>query len=306
MNPARDRSAAGSNRIWRAGSREIVLDHPLVVGILNVTPDSFTDGGNFFSPDAAMLHAEAMIADGVDLIDVGGESTRPGAISIEAADEATRVVPVIRAIRERWPSMPLSIDTVKSDVAKAALDAGADIINDVSAMRLDPAMAILAGNSGCGVVLMHSRGDVATMATYQHARYDDVASEVLTELGSQLVAAENAGVDRSAVVLDPGFGFAKRSEHSMRLLHDLERFAAYNVPVMVGVSRKRFVAEAMRQKAGPESTQPATWAIDDRDSGTAAVNVMALERGATLFRVHNVRVNRRALDAAWSILTETV
>ncbi|MDO8502213.1 MAG: dihydropteroate synthase [Gemmatimonadaceae bacterium] len=304
MRTARDRSATESARVWRAGSREVPLDRPIVVGILNVTPDSFSDGGNFFSADSALEHAAAMIADGADIIDVGGESTRPGAAPVEAADEAMRVMPVIRAIRDRWPSVPISIDTVKSDVAAAALDAGADIVNDVSAMRLDPAMPLLVGKSGCGVVLMHSRGDVKDMATYVHATYENVVEEVMAELNSQLLVAEEAGVDRTAVVMDPGFGFSKKSRHSMTLLMELGRFTALDAPVMAGVSRKRFVREAMKHREHTErAADEHPFTPEDRDTATAAVNVMALERGAMLFRVHNVRVNRTALDAAWTILT---
>lgn len=300
MIAARDRSAAGSNRIWRVGSREIVIDRPLVVGILNVTPDSFSDGGNFFAPDAAIAQAERMIADGVDIIDVGGESTRPGAVSIEAVDEASRVLPVLRELRERWPTVLLSIDTMKADIAEAALESGANIVNDVSAMRLDPAMPSVAARWKCGLILMHSRGGMESMATYQHADYEDVTLEVIAELGSQLLFAEDAGVDRAAVVLDPGFGFAKRGQHSMNLLRELERFAAaFDVPVMVGVSRKRFVGEAMLGRRAP--TAPDRM-IRDHDAATAALNVMALERGARLFRVHDVRTNRRSLDAAWAVL----
>ena len=279
-------------RTWRAGSREIVLDHPILMGILNVTPDSFSDGGKFFSPGAAIDHAARMIADGAEIIDVGGESTRPGAEPVSVEEEIGRVLPVVRMLHERWPSVAVSIDTTKAAVAEAALKAGAAIINDVSAMRLDAAMPLAAGRSGCGVILMHSRGNVSDMATYEHAVYSDVTREVISELGSQLLVADEAGVDRKSIVLDPGFGFAKRSEHSAQLLRDLRRFATLDAPVMVGVSRKRFVREASHSLA-PE----------DSDAATAAVNVMALERGAMIFRVHNVRLNRRALDVAWSMLT---
>jgi dihydropteroate synthase len=292
---ARDLPAAGSARKWRVGSREMVVDHPIVMGILNVTPDSFSDGGNFFSPDAAITHVEQMIADGADIIDVGGESTRPGAVPVNAAQEADRVVPVIRAIRQRRPDVFISVDTTKAGVAAAAIDAGADIINDVSALRLDPEMAPLAGRTGAGVVLMHSRGTVADMATYEHARYDDVVREVMSELNSQMLLAEEAGVDRKSIVVDPGFGFSKKSEHSVQLLHALRRFEAFDTPVMVGVSRKRFVREAMLDSVSTPS-------LDDQDSGTAAVNVIALERGAMIFRAHNVRATKTALETAWSIL----
>jgi dihydropteroate synthase len=266
------------------------------MGILNVTPDSFSDGGNFFSIDDAVEQAEKMLEDGAEIIDVGGESTRPGAVPVEAAQESDRVVPVIAEIRKRWPGVIVSIDTTKASVAEEALDVGADIINDVSAMRLDPLMAPLAGRCNAGVVLMHSRGNVEEMATYAHAAYHDVVGEVMSELSSQLLAAEEAGVDRKNVVLDPGIGFSKRSEHSIRLLNELPRFASLDTPIAVGVSRKRVVREALLNSVSLPT-------MDDRDSATAAVNVMALERGAMIFRVHNVRASRNALETAWSILS---
>ena len=201
MRSFRDRSAAEPFRFWRAGSREILLDHPIVMGILNLTPDSFSDGGNFLSLDAALDHARMMIEEGADIIDVGGESTRPGATPVSAEDEIARVLPVVKAVSERWPEIPVSIDTTKSRVAAAALEQGADIINDVSAMRLDAEMPIVSARSGAGLVLMHSRGGVADMATYESAIYTDVAGEVLSELGSQILAVEEAGVHTGQVVL---------------------------------------------------------------------------------------------------------
>lgn len=295
MTLTRDQLAIGTPRMWRAGSREILLDHPIVMGILNVTPDSFSDGGNFFSVDSALVQAERMLEDGAQIIDVGGESTRPGAVSVEAAQESDRVVPVIGEIRKRWPNAVISIDTTKADVAARSLDAGADIINDVSAMRLDPEMATLAARSEAGVVLMHSRGGVDDMATYNNAQYHDLVSEVMSEINSQLLFAEEAGVDRKNVVIDPGLGFSKKSEHSTLILQQLRRFASLDTPVMVGASRKRFVREALLNSVSMPS-------LDDSDSATAAVNVMALERGAMIFRVHNVRATRNALETAWSIL----
>ena len=298
-----------SPRIWRLKSRELVLDHPIVMGILNITPDSFSDGGSFFSADAALAHAERMIADGVDIIDVGGESTRPGAIAIEIAEEWERVVPVIREMAQRFPDIPISIDTTKADVAAAALDAGAEIINDVSALRLDPEMSRTAARWQCGVVLMHSRGDVSNMATYDNAIYDDIVEEVMQELGSQLLLAEEAGVERKAIVLDPGFGFSKKPDQSWELLRDLARFKVFDVPLMVGVSRKRMLS----QSSGPWLSDPEWYsradsmgrielALDEKDDATAKVNAMALELGASIFRVHNVALTRRALDAAWANL----
>lgn len=281
-------------RRWKAGSREIVLDRPIIMGILNVTPDRSSEGGNSYSPDAALERAAAMIDEGVDIIDVGGEATLPGAGPAAADDEIRRVVPTIRAVRERWPDLPLSVDTAKSGVARAAIEVGADIINDVSALRLDPVMPIVAGSSGCGVILIHSRGGISDMSTYAHANYTNVTTEVIAELTAQMLVADAAGVDRKSLVVDPGFGFSKKSEHSIRLLRELERFSSLDVPIMVGVSRKRFVREA----AG--ITSPGA---DDSDGATTAVNVIALERGARIFRAHNVKMARRALDTAWAIHT---
>ena len=294
MSLARDLSAAGSSRSWRTGSREIKLDRPIVVGILTVTPDSFSDGGNFFSPDAAIERGAAMLAEGVDIIDVGGESTRPGAASVSEEEELRRVGPGLNTLRDFWPKLPISIDTTKTVVAAESLAAGADIVNDVSGMRLDPGMIQLAAATGCGVILMHSRGTVEEMATYQHAVYgDDPTGEVMAELEERIVVLENGGVERDRIVLDPGFGFAKKSEHSMSVLRNLSRFNALGCPVMAGPSRKRFVKELV---GGDDAT------IEDRDIGTVAACVMALERGARLFRVHNVHAARRALDVAWNIM----
>jgi dihydropteroate synthase len=284
----------GSPRIWRLKSRELLLDHPIVMGILNVTPDSFSDGGNFFSPDDALGHAMKMADEGADIIDVGGESTRPGAVPVEAAQESDRVVPVIEELHRQVPDLVISIDTTKADVARAALNAGASIINDVSAMRLDPEMAVAASSMNAGVVLMHSRGDVTNMASYQHAVYKDVVRDVLDELGSQLLLAEEAGVDRKNIALDPGIGFSKRTEHSRELVEKLEQFRTYDCAIMIGLSRKRMLTDVVNR---------GTLTLEERDAATAAFNVLALQRGAMVFRVHNVKKNRQALDEAWSELT---
>jgi dihydropteroate synthase len=256
-----------------------------------VTPDSFSDGGQFFPMGAAVARAEQMVTDGADIIDVGGESTRPNAEPVDVAEETRRVLPVIRALRAAMPATPISIDTVKASVAADALDAGAAIVNDVSALRLDPEMAGVCASKDAGVVLMHSRGDVKEMASYAGASYGDVTSEVLAELGARIQAARAAGIDSEAIVIDPGIGFSKRAEHSLRLLADLPRIAALGYPVYVGVSRKRFIGEI----TGVTSAA-------DRDEGTLGANVAALARGAALFRVHDVRGTRRALDVAWEIL----
>jgi dihydropteroate synthase len=278
-------------RVWRAGDKAIVLDRPVVVGILNVTPDSFSDGGHSFSHDRAVARALQLLEEGADVVDIGGESTRPGAEPVDLAEEIKRVVPVIEAVRAQAPGAVISIDTVKAATAEAALGAGADIVNDVSAHRLDPRMTGVCAAARCGVILMHSRGSVAEMASYATATYgDDPVGEVAAELGARVAAALRGGVDSSAIVVDPGIGFSKRSEHSISLLRELPRIAALGYPMMVGVSRKRVTGE-LSGVAAPAA----------RDAATAGANVYALTRGATLFRVHDVRLARQSLDTAWRL-----
>jgi dihydropteroate synthase len=282
-----------SPAVWVHALGEIALDRPIVMGILNVTPDSFSDGGRFFSVDDAVAGAETLRAEGADIIDVGGESTRPqGATPVDAAEECRRVLPVIAEIRRRFPDAVISVDTVKAEVAEAALAAGAAIVNDVSAFRLDERMADVCARASAGVVLMHSRGGVSDMATFAHAEYGaDVAGEVLAELVPQAEAAELAGVRHDAIALDPGIGFSKRSEHSLAVLADLPRLVDAGYPVMVGVSRKRFVGEITGVGTAAE-----------RVHGTTGANVMALALGARIFRVHDVAAARHALDVGWAIL----
>ena len=281
--------------MWRLPTRAIALDRPFVLGIVNVTPDSFSDGGRHGSPAAALAHAERLLDEGADGVDVGGESTRPhNAGAVPAADEMARVVPVVRLLRDRRPDAVISVDTVKAAVARAALAAGADVVNDVSGLRLDPDMAGACAEAGAGLVLMHSRGRVADMATYTHAEYgDDPVGEVGRELGAALRAAVSAGVAADAVVLDPGVGFAKTSAHSLAVLAGLPRLAALGRPLLVGASRKRFVGELSGV------AEPA-----DRLHGSVGAHVAALARGARLFRVHDVRPHREALDVAWAVLRE--
>jgi len=189
------------------------------MGILNVTPDSFSDGGQFFSLAAAVEHARNMNEQGADIIDVGGESTRPqGAAPVDSAEELRRVIPVLAQIADALPEVVLSIDTVKADIAREALEAGATIVNDVSGFRLDPRMGEICAGTGAGVVLMHSRGGVSEMGTYAHARYDDVVDDVLVELRERVDAARRAGVAAESIAVDPGIGFAKRSEHSLNMI----------------------------------------------------------------------------------------
>jgi dihydropteroate synthase len=280
---------------------------PTIFGILNVTPDSFSDGGNFFSTEAAIAQADRMISEGADVIDIGGESTRPGAEPVPAREELKRVLPAIRAIRSRWSATAISIDTVKAEVAKAALAEGASIVNDVSGMSLDPDMSRICAESGCSVVLMHSRGTVAEMASYDKAVYGrDPVGEMINELEESVQSAQRAGIHPARIALDPGVGFSKRTGHSLAALVELPRIVSLGYPVLVGASRKRVIAELIRytgDAGGSAGTTLAPQLISnvDRDMATVGVNVVAFFAGARVFRVHSVRPNRLALDAAWAL-----
>lgn len=278
---------------WRHATGTLSLDRPRIFGIVNVTPDSFSDGGRLASIDEARRHVDRLLVEGADVVDVGGESTRPqGATPVGIDEELRRVIPVIEAVRRDHPGALISVDTVKAAVAREALAAGAAFINDVSGFRLDADMARVAAERGAGVVLMHSRGDVADMATFTHAAYGaDVVGEVMAELDARVRCATRAGVRRECIAIDPGIGFAKRAEHSLKVLAGLPRLAGLGFPVFVGVSRKRFIGEITGVAAPAE-----------RVGGTVGANAAALERGARLFRVHDVAPNRQALDVAWAVM----
>ncbi len=278
---------------WLTARGPIQLDRPVIFGILNVTPDSFSDGGRFLSPAAALAQADQLLADGATVLDLGGESTRPGSEPVPEADELGRVLPVIEALVRRHPGVPLSIDTVKAGVARVALEAGAAIVNDVSAFRLDPGMAITVAPTGAGVVLMHSRGTVSTMARLDHAEYDpDVTSVVRQELWAALEQAITAGVTPDRIALDPGLGFAKTAEQNLLLTDQLAALRSLGRPIMIGPSRKRFLGSVTGREIG------------ERDVATAAACVVAYERGARLFRVHNVAVTRDALAVVAAVRGE--
>ena len=286
-------------------------DRPSIFGILNLTPDSFSDGGNFVSIEAAIAQAGRLITEGADAIDIGGESTRPGAEPVSLREEMRRVLPVIRAIRSRWSEVAISIDTVKAEVARAALAEGASIVNDVSGLTLDPDMAAVCAEAGCSVVVMHSRGTVAEMASYDKAVYGaDPVGEILAELEESVQTAQVAGIHPARIAIDPGIGFSKRTGHSLAALAELRRIVAFGYPVFVGASRKRVIAELIRYVASnagyhlPIDTPSQQVDNDDRDMATVGVNVVAFFAGARIFRVHRVRPNRLALDAAWALTPE--
>jgi len=249
----------------------------LVMGVVNVTPDSFSDGGLHLDRDAAVRHGLALAAEGADLLDVGGESTRPGATYVDAATELARVVPVIEGLR--GAGVPVSVDTRKAEVARAALAAGAAIVNDVSAGRDDPALMEVVAEAGVPLVLMHMRGVPATMQ--DDPRYGDVVAEVEAFLAARCAAAEAAGIAHDQLVVDPGIGFGKRDEHNYALLANVARLTRLGHPVLVGVSRKGFIGRALGLD------------VDQRLEGTEAAVTWVVERGARIVRVHDVAPIRR-------------
>ena len=254
------------------------------MGVVNVTPDSFSDGGRFLDADAAVEHGLRLTAEGADILDIGGESTRPGADPVGTDEELRRVVPVIERLA-RSGQARLSIDTTKSAVAGAALEAGASLVNDVSALRFDPEMAALVAETRVGCCLMHMLGEPRTMQ--ENPRYDDVVSDVKAFLEERLAFAVGEGIDEERVWLDPGIGFGKTVEHNLELLRRLDEIVAIGRPVVVGTSRKSFLGKL----AGGRDE-------GERLPGTIATNVLALERGASVFRVHDVAQNADALAVA--------
>jgi len=257
------------------------LARPRVMGVLNVTPDSFSDGGRFFEADAALMQAKVMARD-ADLLDIGGESTRPGAAEVLLAEEVTRVAPVIAALRKGGVGVPISVDTRKAAVAEAALDAGADLVNDVAALAFDPALGPLVAARGVPVVLMHS---IATPATMQNdPRYEDVLLDVYDALAARIAASEAMGIARQRIVVDPGIGFGKTAAHNLTLLRGLALFHGLGCPVLIGASRKRFIGTIGRAEA-PEARLP----------GSLAVALAGVAQGAQILRVHDVAETRQAL-----------
>lgn len=266
----------------RAPVAGMTMDAPRVMGILNVTPDSFSDGGLFDAPDAAVAQARQMVADGADIIDIGGESTRPGAAFVDEAEEIARTVPVIDAIRAKGTTR-ISIDTRKAGVAQAALAAGADLINDVSALSFDANMAGVAARSGAPVCLMHAQGDPETM---QNApSYDDVVLDVYDALEARIQVAQAAGIRREALVVDPGIGFGKTLDHNLALLKNLSIFHGLGCAVLLGASRKRFI--------GTLSDAPDA---RDRVAGSVAVALHGVRQGMQILRVHDTKPTRQALS----------
>jgi dihydropteroate synthase len=288
-------------RNWHiAGRRTLPTgERTLVMGVLNITPDSFSDGGEFFSLDKALAHAEQMIAEGADIIDVGGESTRPGSAAIVSADEElNRVLPVINQLAKRT-SIPISIDTTRASVARAALDAGAAIVNDISALRFDPQLADEVAKSGAGLVLMHSRGTPG--ALHNLPPVADIIEEVIVSLRSSIAIAEQRGVTRDSIVIDPGIGFGKSQEQNIELIAKLDQLVAAvpDFPVLIGTSRKSFIGRILADANG----HPAP--VEQRLHGSLATMTAAILKGAHIVRVHDVKAAVETIKTADSIKSTT-
>ncbi|MER3429718.1 MAG: dihydropteroate synthase [Blastocatellia bacterium] len=274
---------------WITARRILALERPLIMGVLNVTPDSFSDGGRFNHLDAALQHVEKMLAAGSDIIDVGGESSRPGSQQITADEEINRVEPIISAIAKRWDT-PISVDTWKADVAAAAIDAGAEIINDISGLRFDPRIAEIAAQTKAGLILMHSRGSFRTM--HFEPPMPNIVTEVVRGLRNSITAAQSAGIANEQIALDVGIGFGKTPEQNLELIADLNVFRAEfsEFPIVVGASRKSFIGK-LTGELNPEK----------RLAGSLAAAAIAVYNGADFVRVHDVAESREAAIVAHAI-----
>lgn len=262
---------------------------PLIMGILNVTPDSFSDGGKYNRVDSAVERVELMLEEGADMIDIGGESTRPGSDPVSSEEQIQRVIPVIQAIRKQLDDdILISIDTTLSTVAKAALNAGADLINDVSAGQNNPAILALAAEKVIPIILMHKLGTPLTMQDNPY--YEDVVTEVISFLQARIAEALAAGINRNHIIIDPGIGFGKRKQDNLDLLANLDKFVALGFPVLLGASRKRFMGSICAV------TEPS-----ELVTATAVTTALGVMAGVQLFRVHDVKANRQAADVAWAI-----
>ncbi|MDY6905103.1 MAG: dihydropteroate synthase [Thermodesulfobacteriota bacterium] len=275
--------------------RQLVMHgRTLIMGILNITPDSFSDGGRFEDPESAIAQAEKLVADGADILDIGGESTRPFSDPVPAAVEIERTAPVIQALAGRI-NVPISIDTTKAKVAEAALAAGASIINDISALQMDPQMASVAADAGVPVILMHMQGNPKTMQ--EAPAYEDVTREVVDFLADAAQTAEENGIARERVIVDPGIGFGKTVDHNLTLIHNLHRFRRLNLPLLVGPSRKAFIRKTLAGSG--DDTLPAD--SPEVIAGTQAVVAASVLGGAHIIRVHDVAAARITLMLADAI-----
>jgi dihydropteroate synthase len=260
----------------------------LIMGILNITPDSFSDGGKFADYDLALAHALDLISAGADILDIGGESTRPGSAPAPLDVEIERVIPIIRAVREK-SDIPISIDTCKAEVAVQSLEAGADLINDISSLQFDPAMARVAAESGAPVILMHMLGTPRTMQV--NPVYHSVISEITAFLEERMKFAVQNGIERSQIIVDPGIGFGKTIKHNLNIIRDLNSFSYMDRPILLGASRKRFIGTILDRNE------------QERELGTAVVNALGIAAGAHILRVHDVAFQREAVQMAEAVVS---
>ncbi len=272
---------------------------PLVMGILNVTPDSFSDPGRYIHIDEAVEQAISMFDSGADIIDVGPESTRPGSNEVPADQQIERAIPIIRGIKRANPAIPVSIDTRLASVAKAAIREGACMVNDVSALRDDPAMSGVIAESGVSVVLMHRRGTSETMQRDGGPRYDDVIGEIASFFKQQIQLATSCGISTAKIILDPGIGFGKRVEHNLMILRESARFAAQECPILIGASRKSFIGKSLAKINPAGAEDPLA-----RISGSLACAVVATLNGASILRVHDVAETVQAVKMCMAVLTQ--
>jgi dihydropteroate synthase len=277
-------------RIWKIAGRELDLaQRGMIMGVVNVTPDSFSDAGEFLDPQRAGEHARRLIAEGADMIDIGGESTRPGSEPVPLKEERARVLPVLEALRSETAKVFLSVDTSKPAVARAALEAGASVVNDVTGARNDE-MCRLVAERGCALIIMHMQGEPRTMQLRPH--YADVVAEIAVFFRQQFERAISFGIDPMAIAFDPGIGFGKTLEHNLELLRNLERLRVNDRPLVVGVSRKGFLGKMIHSNE-----------MDDRLAPTVAWTALLRERGADVLRVHDVKPNRAALRVAEALMS---
>lgn len=270
--------------VWQTGSR------PLLMGIVNVTPDSFSDGGNWFEPENAVEHALKLATDGADILDIGGESTRPGAAPVDLHEELRRTIPVVQRVRDQSP-LPISIDTYRAEVARQALDAGATIVNDISGLTFDPQMINVCAASDCGIVCMHIQGTPQTMQI--EPRYDDVVAEISAFFSERIQTLADGGIDPQRVVLDPGIGFGKTADHNLEILSHIAAFRRLGRPVLIGHSRKGFLKKLLNRP------------VDERLFGTIGVAIAAAMQGADILRVHDIAAVRDAITA-WQAVADRI
>lgn len=281
---------SSSPEVWRGQNFELSLGKPRIMGILNVTPDSFYDGGRYSSFEQAVSHAEQLISEGADIIDVGGESTRPGSEFVPVDVQIERVVPVIKECKKISPKTIVSIDTTNAEVARAALDAGASIINDISGFLFDPDLSKVAGEYRCGCVVNHIKGTPKNMQ--KDPTYDDLWGEIKGYLKRGVERLEGAGVQRESIVVDPGIGFGKKLEHNLKILRELKNLEELGLPILIGPSRKAFIGAILDLPT------------DERLEGTIAATIISILNGAKIVRVHDVKAVKRAMKVAWAIYND--